>query len=203
MPKIVDHDQRREQIAAAVNQILLRDGLEGATVRAVVAESGMSSGAIRHYFANHDELLRFASSQVEQRAGQRAAEAYSAPGRSPRAKALEVLEQFLPLDAEREMELKVAMALARRDPGLSRVQSYWLGIRRICRAVVLLLDGVCDDVPVERPLRPAKRERLAERLHLIIDGLAVHELLYAERPEPSATRAALARAIDDVRADLA
>ncbi|MDN5727197.1 MAG: TetR/AcrR family transcriptional regulator [Propionibacteriales bacterium] len=202
MPKLVDHEERRNQIALAVHRILLRDGMEGATVRAVVAEAGMSSGAIRHYFATQDELLRFAASQIEQRAGQRAIEAYARTDRSPRARALGVLEEFLPLDDERVMELKVSIAMARMDPALSRVQSYWSGIRRVCRTVVLLLAGVTSEVPVDRALRPAQWERVAERLHLIVDGLAAQQMFYGDQSSATELRAALARAVDDVRAEV-
>lgn len=203
MPKIVDHQQRRQEIAAAVHRILLREGLEGATVRAVVTESGMSSGAIRHYFPNHQELLRFAASQIEERASARAVAAYAAPGRGSRARVLDVLEQFLPLDPEREMELAVSTALARMGSELPQIQAYWEGIRRACRGSVVVLAGTDGEVNIERPLRPARWERLAERLHLILDGLSAQTLFYSGRTDPTAIRASLARAVDDLRAELA
>lgn len=60
VPKVVDHDQRREELARAVWAVIARAGVEGATVRAVAAEAGWSMGALRYYFATQDGLLRFA-----------------------------------------------------------------------------------------------------------------------------------------------
>ena len=60
MPKLVDHDQRRREIAAALTRLIVRVGVEGASVRAVAAEAGWSMGAVRYYFGTQEELLRFA-----------------------------------------------------------------------------------------------------------------------------------------------
>ena len=59
MPKIVDHEQRRAEIAEALWRVVARQGLEGATIRAVAAEAGWSRGIVEHYFDNKDELLAF------------------------------------------------------------------------------------------------------------------------------------------------
>ena len=60
MPKVVDHEERRGEVAAAVWRIVSRDGLEAATVRRVAAETGMSTSVVSHYFAGKDDLLRLA-----------------------------------------------------------------------------------------------------------------------------------------------
>ena len=59
MPKIVDHEQRRTEIAEALWRVVARQGLEGATIRAVAAEAGWSRGIVEHYFDNKEELLAF------------------------------------------------------------------------------------------------------------------------------------------------
>ena len=48
MPRIVDHEERRAEVAAAVWRIVSRDGLEAATVRRVAAETGMSTLSLIH-----------------------------------------------------------------------------------------------------------------------------------------------------------
>jgi AcrR family transcriptional regulator len=60
MPKIVDHEARRAELAEALWRVLARDGIEGATVRAVTAEAGWSRGIIEHYFTSKEEMLRCA-----------------------------------------------------------------------------------------------------------------------------------------------
>jgi len=60
MPKTVDHEQRRRELAEALWRIARRDGLEAATVRQVAAEAGVSVGMVQHYFTSKDEMLQFA-----------------------------------------------------------------------------------------------------------------------------------------------
>ena len=60
MPKIVDHGQRREQIAKATLLVIRKIGVEKATVRAISRAGGFSSGVLAHYFHNKDELVGFA-----------------------------------------------------------------------------------------------------------------------------------------------
>jgi AcrR family transcriptional regulator len=60
MPKRVDHEERRRQIATAVLRVLATRGIEAASVRTVAAEAGVSAGAVQHYFTTKDELLGFA-----------------------------------------------------------------------------------------------------------------------------------------------
>jgi AcrR family transcriptional regulator len=59
MPKIVDHDVRRAEIAEALWRVVARDGLEGATIRSVAAEAGWSRGIVEHYFQDKEELLLY------------------------------------------------------------------------------------------------------------------------------------------------
>lgn len=60
MPKNVDHDERRQELAAAVLRVIQREGLAGATIRGVAAEAGWTRGVIAHYFTSRDDLLLFA-----------------------------------------------------------------------------------------------------------------------------------------------
>lgn len=64
MPKQVDHDQRRAQLAEALWTVAERDGLAAATVRQVAAEAGVSVGMVQHYFSTKDEMLLFALNSV-------------------------------------------------------------------------------------------------------------------------------------------
>ena len=64
MPKIVDHDERRAHIARAVTNLILRDGIDGATMREIAAEAGYAHGAIARYFPSKQSLITAAFMQV-------------------------------------------------------------------------------------------------------------------------------------------
>jgi AcrR family transcriptional regulator len=59
MPKVSnEHKQRRrEEILAAAQRVFARQGYEGATVRRLEEETGLSRGAIFSYFENKDALF--------------------------------------------------------------------------------------------------------------------------------------------------
>lgn len=59
MPKVSDAqlDERRGQILAGARRAFARHGYEGATVRVLEAETGLSRGAIFHHFRDKDALF--------------------------------------------------------------------------------------------------------------------------------------------------
>ena len=124
MPKVVDHEERRAELGAALWRLASRDGLEAVTVRRVAEEAGWSTGAVVHYFSGKEELLQFAFRTVADRVGRRLAAAAERTD-EPLELARTWLVQGLPLDAERQAEVRVWFAflgLALARPELARAQ---------------------------------------------------------------------------------
>ena len=124
MPKVVDHEERRAELGAAVWRLASREGLEAVTVRRVAEEAGWSTGAVVHYFSDKEELLLFAFRTVADRVGRRLAAAEERTD-EPLELARTWLVQGLPLDAERQAEVRVWFAflgLALTRPALARAQ---------------------------------------------------------------------------------
>lgn len=71
MPKIVDHDQRRAQIADGLVRLAGREGLHAVTMRSVAAESGVSLRLVQYYFQTKAALLHAALRQLEQQSNER------------------------------------------------------------------------------------------------------------------------------------
>lgn len=71
MPKLVDHDVRRREIAQAVWAVIAERGIEGVTLRSVAAEAGISVGRIQHYHASREELVRDSCRELLKAATQR------------------------------------------------------------------------------------------------------------------------------------
>jgi AcrR family transcriptional regulator len=78
MPKRVDHDERRQQIATALLSVVSREGLDAASLRYVAAEAGVTSGMVQHYFPSKGEMVQYAmgvaTGRYEQRITDRLAE---------------------------------------------------------------------------------------------------------------------------------
>lgn len=184
----------------------MRDGLRGASVRAVVAESGLSSGAIRYYFSTHDDLLRFAGHVVVERGPDRIGAVLRNRRVGTRRRAALLLEELIPLDHQRQTETRVFAGLADLDrarPADQELrQNAYQGCRAIARMAVLLLAGAEVTSEPVAPLRP-RWERLAERLHVTVDGLAGQYLFYPGLHTPAQMSRILRRVVDDVADSLA
>lgn len=74
MPKIVDHDERRERIVEIVAHMLATVGAERTTIREIARESGYSRGFIEHYFHNKEELITKTIRWINERSLARAEE---------------------------------------------------------------------------------------------------------------------------------
>lgn len=197
MPKVVDHEERRRELGEAVWRVIRSQGVEGATVRAVAAEAGWSPGALRHYFSSQDDLLRSAMELIVARVPQRLDRHLRVPadGADLPATAARLLEELLPLDQERHLEMQVWLAFADRariDPSMGEVWArVWEGQRSLCRIVVAGLDGrPPDSVVADQPLVP-REEALAEQLHALLDGLALQAVAYPGHMRPTTLRRVL------------
>ncbi|MCM6776408.1 TetR family transcriptional regulator [Nocardia sp. CDC159] len=174
MPKIVDHDARRRELAEAVWRVIARDGVDAVSIRAVAAAAGWSTGALRYYFTTRAELLAFACEQVIDRVTERIEGMDRIDNVPEWVRA--VLRETMPLDERRHIEASIAfsfVALGLADPELARVQRrQFTSMRALCERVVELLTGPDAD-----------RERLAARLHALVDGLSLQGLAGFSTPE--------------------
>lgn len=194
MPKTVDHEQRREDLADAVWRVIRRDGVDGASVRRVAREAGWSPGSLRHYFASQSKLLDFAAQLVVDRIEARIAALDCLD--DPREAVEQVLFELLPLDDERRAENEVWLAFAGRaliDPGLrTRHDEIDDALRRTCTSAIGRLAGAGR-------IRPRLDEALeAERLHALLDGLALHTAMRPEQMSPRRIAAVVLRHLDSL-----
>ncbi|OKI81671.1 TetR/AcrR family transcriptional regulator [Micromonospora sp. CB01531] len=173
MPKIVNHDQRRRELAAAVWQVIARDGVEGISIRSVAAASGWSSGALRHYFSTRADLLAFACEQVIDQVTERiqGLRHTGDPVKTVRA----ILLETMPVDETRRTESSIAfafLALGLGDPELARVQRrHFTGMYELC---LRLVQDLAERDALAQTGQDA--ETLARRMHAVVDGLTVHAL---------------------------
>ncbi len=179
MPKVVDHEQRRRELAHAVWRVIRRQGVDHASVRTVAQEAGWSPGALRHYFATQSELLAFAMRLVVERIECRIAAIDQAT--DPREAVVQVLHELLPLDDERRAENEVWLAFTARaliDPALrDQHNEVHAALHQACASSIQTLAAGGDDAGQAPALE-------AERLHALIDGLAVHTALRPDLMKP-------------------
>lgn len=122
MPKIVDHDERRREISAAITQIIVAEGFERVTMRELAARIGFAHGVIIKYFPNKQSILAAAVTQLYSGVNERLArqvEGY---------RGLEALERMfralLPFGSEAVLRARAVIAFwnyAVHNPELSSI----------------------------------------------------------------------------------
>ncbi len=60
----MNHDQRRIEVADAAWRVIVSEGLDRTSIRAIAYELGSSTAVVTHYFRNKDELTIFALERV-------------------------------------------------------------------------------------------------------------------------------------------
>lgn len=182
MPRVVDHGQRRGEIAEALWRIAAREGLEAVSLSRVADEAGVSKGRVQHYFASRDELLAFTATllqlRVDERIGTHMADADQD---SPLSLVRALLVGILPLDDEGRTDALVGSAFLVRavaDPDMR--EAYRASNR-------LAVDGLTMKLAVARekgrlPV-DADPEREATVLFLLARGLTESLLLGEHTPE--------------------
>ncbi|MEU5543786.1 TetR/AcrR family transcriptional regulator [Streptomyces sioyaensis] len=203
MPKIVDPVERRRAVAQAVLSVAARQGLEQASLRNVADEAGLAIGSVRHYFADHDELIAFAMRELSQRIGDRirthAERLLARDGRTDRRAATEeLLAEFLPLDEARRQEAAlwlVFTAAARTRPELRPCAAEMQADLHTLMSRVLYeargAGGMPDGLDIELE---------STRLAALLDGLALQATLLPDRYPPKLLRQVLRRHLDALKA---
>ena len=171
MPKLVDYDERRSELAEAAANLIARAGIGAATMRDVAAEAGWTTGALTHYFADKRELLLFTfQASLERRRAARDA----SPTTDSLAQLISSLEGALPSDDDRRRHWMVTIAFcaqAAGDPDLAAAQ------RDAYREFRAHLAGLVEQCGFGRG---RSAEVLAERLIAAADGIAVQALFDPE-----------------------
>lgn len=170
MPKVVDHEERRRELAEAVWRIVQRDGIDHASVRAVAAESGWSSGSLRHYFPTQDALLGFAMELAYRRFLARLEKIGTPVGNRELVKA--IAHEMLALDDERRVEAAVLLSFLPRamvEPSLHELERY--GTRQLYGEVARILSAAQEAGELREGVVPMKAAR---RLIVLVDGLNIH-----------------------------
>ncbi|MGN6454301.1 MAG: TetR/AcrR family transcriptional regulator [Steroidobacteraceae bacterium] len=200
MPKIVDHEQRRDEIALIACRVVARYGFEQATIVRIARAAGCTTGMIAHYFETKQDIILAALRLILRRIEERLSLAEGASG------LLSLLSEALPIDETRYIECAVWMAFWGQVPSDKRLKRLngWLHREylrlferclargwsdwprwppttraQVLRSVVTFLNGVTASTVASRAEWPAARQieqlRLQlELLHAWANGSCTH-----------------------------
>lgn len=124
MPRLVDHDDRKDVLARAVWALVARHGLEVVSMRSVAAQAGVSVGRLQYYFASKDDLLLHSLARAHQWMETRINERVAHTNGTDRDMLITILDELLGEHPDTAVAIRVHAAYAARaadDPRMAAV----------------------------------------------------------------------------------
>jgi AcrR family transcriptional regulator len=161
MPKIVNHEQRRDQIALVACRVVAEKGFDQATIVRIAREAGYTTGMVAHYFDTKQDIiiaaLRLILRRIEERLTRPAADLFA------------VLSEALPLDEQRFIECAFWTAFwgqVSADKRLKRINAW------VHREYLRLFERcLSEGWPLWMQLAPAIREQVLRSVVTFINGV--------------------------------
>ncbi|MBO6558432.1 MAG: TetR family transcriptional regulator C-terminal domain-containing protein [Pseudomonadales bacterium] len=186
MPKIVDHDSRRQELAAAAVEVIADKGIENLRLVDVAKKMGVTTGLVTHYMTDKDAVLVAALDHV--------AQDLISSSEGLKAGSLKELTDFLaeilPLDEHRGRQWIVWIAFwsrAASNPRLAEVHRQYNKRFRKALAQVIRRLNLHDDPTA-----------CADAINLHMDAIAAHATLESEYWHPKRQRTQLKLVLDSL-----
>jgi AcrR family transcriptional regulator len=186
MPRAVDAEDRRREIAHAAIKLIAAKGFGGLTLRAVAAELDGSLTLVTHYYSSRAELLHDMADQLisewddDRRALEEGVD-------DPWERLSMFLEWLMPMDAEGELEERSRIILAAetriQHPDIQVTLNTW--DRAMRQALQQRVAAVIDD--------PDEVAALTETLRVFTNGIVLSVVEHPDEWPGKRQRAALDR----------
>jgi TetR/AcrR family transcriptional repressor of bet genes len=167
MPKIVDHEKRRDEIALIACKVVAEHGFEKASMVRIARGAGYTTGMLAHYYDSKQDIIIAALRLILRRIDERLSQPAAASAARPDLLAL--LTEALPVDEHRRTECAFWTTFwgqVSTDKRLKRINSWvhkeYLRLFERCLAQ-------CWGEWVQWP--PATREQVLRSLVTFINGL--------------------------------
>src|ERR1700747_3443806 len=197
MPKIVDHAQRRDEIALVACRVVAEHGFDQASMVRIAREAGYTTGMVAHYFDTKQDIIIAALRLILRRIEER----LTRPGGEAPSDLLTLLSEALPIDEQRYIECAFWTAFwgqVSADKKLKRINAWvhreymrlferclaqgwpawgqWSTAVRdqVLRSVVTFINGLTASAVASQSDWPAAKQIEQLRLHLhLLHGWAV------------------------------
>ncbi|MBW4050988.1 MAG: TetR family transcriptional regulator [Proteobacteria bacterium] len=212
MPKIVDHAERRDEIALVACRVVAEHGFDQATIVRIAREAGYTTGMVAHYYDTKQEIIIAALRLILRRIEERLT---PPSGGDAAPDLLTLLTEALPVDATRYTECAFWTAFwgqVSADKRLKRINAWlhreymrlferclahcwpqwqrWPEARReqVLRSIVTFINGLTASAVASPGDWPAQRqvEQLRLQLQLLeawaAGGLAAAPARISRRP---------------------
>lgn len=174
MPKIVDFDSRRREIAAKAVTVFVKDGLGESNLSKIAELCGFGRTTIYKYFRNKDEIFLFALDEIFSRVEGDFARISTNAGLSSTEKIMQLLEVLGRISVEdRDRMTLVLDLLLRRNSG-----EIGSGTLERVRKLRTSFEKVLEDGMAKGELKPVKASPMATTLFAIVEAYIIQNSFF-------------------------
>lgn len=177
MPKIVDYDSRRTEIAAMAVKVFVRDGYHAANLSDIAELCGFGRTTIYKYFTNKSDIYVFAMEDIFKRLKFLATEVLENRSLGPTDRLLLLLDKLLRKAVEEKelMTLVIEQLLCpeRRDPHMN------LGAVQMIRDLRASLESLLVEGNAAGELKVANPNAMAFALFSLVEAATINNSLYS------------------------
>ncbi|RBQ16261.1 TetR/AcrR family transcriptional regulator [Spongiactinospora rosea] len=171
MPKIIDHDKRRSDIIDVTWELIVKGGIEAATMREIASAAGFANGALKHYFRSKEDIIE----ATYERALAMMNEYVSIEGRRGLSALRAMCESAMPIDEDRILAGRILLTFWHTSLGNPKLHDKYLEHLRAWRGTLhrLIGEGRADgDIVTALP-----DEQLVDEIVLLNAGANVMSLV--------------------------
>jgi len=177
MARAIRDPKARERIVEAAARAVAAHGVNGASIRVIAAQAGVSTGFITHYFAGKHEVMEAVLEATNAGAARRVQRAIRTD-RPALDRLRDAADALLPVDPQRRQEWQIWVAVWGEA---SKGDSLSIGYRRGWAELRDMLIGLLMDAQEEEQLAAEiDVEHRADRLVTLLAGIGL--LAGVERP---------------------
>ncbi|AKF28337.1 TetR family transcriptional regulator [[Brevibacterium] flavum] len=178
MSRTIDKEARKAQLAEAVWQVILDEGIGAVSVRTVAERAGVVVGSLRHIFPTRAELVVFSAELMVKRATERLLAIE--PDDDVREYVFTIVKQLLPLGPDSRAEFEINLALFAEGTAVKGLVDIRQDAnRQLADLFVRLVEMVTGERDTPESLQQSRR------LHAMVDGFAFHILHQPEMEDTS------------------
>jgi AcrR family transcriptional regulator len=191
---VMSQRNRRLEVSQAAWRVIVREGLDRTSMRAIAQEIGCTTGVVTHYFRDKQELILFALNQVTQSL-LKAMQAERAQGLGI-DRLLNMVSAFLPLDGERQAILKVWLAFLGYAVGRDSLMVEHQRSAALLREVMIQELQALQSAKLIRD--DADLELEANALLALVNGVSLDFLIQAKPLSPDQQQQVIRRYVDEL-----
>ena len=185
---------RRIEVSAAAWRVIVREGLDRTSMRAIARELDCTTGVVTHYFRDKQELILFALHQVTEKLKQAMEEVAEQPVSVERL--VEMLCAFLPLDTERQEILKVWVAFLGYAVGReSLMLEHQTSAGELREVIMQELKTLQSMEKISQDIEPSIE---ANALLALVNGIALDSLIQEKHLNPKQQKMVIRRYFDGI-----